>query len=247
MTRSAVLLVSLLLLIPLWPTTSLGGQVMVAVAANFTAPMKELSQRFEQQTGHRAIVSYGSTGKLFAQIHNGAPFEVFLAADQERPRLLFEAGMGDEPTTYAIGRLVLWSADPDLIDDEASVLYASDAFDRIAIANPKTAPYGAAAMQILQALGVQQQLMPKLVRGDNIAQTYQFVMTGNAQLGFVAMSQVGEHGSKWIPPDSLHAPIRQDMVLLDKGRSNAAAVALVDFLRSDDGRAITRRYGYLAE
>ena len=247
MTRSALLLVTLILLVPLWPTTSSGGQVKVAVAANFTAPMKELSQRFEQQTGHRAIVSYGSTGKLFAQIHNGAPYEVFLAADQERPRLLFQAGLGDEPTTYAIGRLVLWSADPDLIDDEASVLYAADAFDRIAIANPKTAPYGAAAMQVLEALGVGQRLMPKLVRGDNIAQTYQFVMTENAQLGFVAMSQVSEKGSKWIPPGSIHTPIRQDMVLIDRGRNNAAAVALVDFLRSDDARAITNRYGYLAE
>jgi molybdate transport system substrate-binding protein len=247
MTRTAILLVALLLLVPLWPTPSTAGQVKVAVAANFTAPMKEISRRFEQQTGHRTIVSYGSTGKLFAQIHNGAPYEVFLSADQERPRLLFEAGIGDEPTTYAIGQLVLWSADPDLIDDKASVLHASDAFDRIAIANPKTAPYGAAAMQILEALGVREQLMPKLVRGDNIAQTYQFVMTENAQLGFVAMSQVGEHGSKWIPPGSIHTPIRQDMVLLDKGRTNAAAAALVDFLRSDDARAITRRHGYLVD
>ncbi len=225
-------------------TASHAAQVKVAVAANFTAPMREIAARFHETTGYEALVSYGSTGKLYAQIIHGAPFQVFLAADRERPRLLHESGLGATPQTYAIGRLALWSADPGLIDG-STVLKAAD-FDRLAIANPKTAPYGIGALQILEALDVESQLKRKLVKGDNIAQTYQFVMTQNAQLGFVALSQVqdGHEGSVWVPPQSLYDPLLQDMVLLENGKADPAALAFVDFLFSDEVQQITKRYGY---
>lgn len=223
------------------------AQVKVAVAANFTAPMREIAARFNETTGHQALVSYGSTGKLYAQIRNGAPFHVFLAADQERPRLVYESGLGTEPKTYAIGRLALWSYDADMIDGSA-VLAAGD-FKRIAIANPKTAPYGSGALQILDALGVKEELTAKLVKGDNIAQTYQFVMTENAQLGFVAYSQIAgkTDGSYWVPPQSMYDPLHQDMVLLEEGHVNPAALAFVDFLLGAAAREITQRYGYDAD
>lgn len=224
------------------------AEVKVAVAANFTAAMKEIAAAFAAATDHTALVSYGSTGKLYAQIQNGAPFDLFLAADQKRPRLLHEQGVADAPFTYAIGKLVLWSSDPALVDRDGTVL-ESGGFERLAIANPKTAPYGAGAMQVMTALGVLNRLEAKLVRGDNIAQTYQFVSTGNAQLGFVALSQVAlaEGGSRWIPPQSLYDPIRQDAVLLANGRDNAAAQAFLEFLRGPVARDITLKYGYAVE
>jgi molybdate transport system substrate-binding protein len=224
------------------------GEVKAAVAANFTAAMKEIAPAFEAATGHTLVASYGSTGKIYAQIKNGAPFEVFLAADQKRPQMLEEEGVASGRFTYAVGRLVLWSADPDLVDAEGAVL-KSGSFRHLAIANPVTAPYGAAAMQVIERLGLQDALEPKLVRGDNIAQTYQFVATKNAELGFVALAQVAldPAGSRWSVPAELHDPIRQDAVLLDKGKDNPAAVALMEYLKGPEARAVIERFGYGVE
>ncbi len=236
-----------LLLLLLFNATAYAAQVKVAAAANFTAPMREIAQRFSEATGHQALISYGSTGKLYAQILHGAPYHVFLAADQKRPQLLHDAGIGQAPQTYAIGKLVLWSSNPELVD--SSGVLAHGEFRKVAIANPKTAPYGIGALQVLDALGVKQQLTPKLVRGDNIAQTFQFVMTGNAQLGFVASSQVVNDpgGSYWQPPQSLYDPLRQDALLLSTGEDNPAALAFMDFLLGEEARQIAQRYGYGTE
>ena len=219
-------------------------KVHVAVAANFTAAMKEIVTDFEKTTGHDAVVSFGSTGKLYAQIIHGAPFEVFLAADQVRPKLLEESNKASQGFTYAIGKLVLWSGDAGQAASE-QVLRDGD-FNKLAIANPKTAPYGAAAVEIMQKLGVYETLRPKLVRGENIAQTYQFVATGNAQLGFVALAQIAlnDSGSHWPVPEELYSPIRQDVVLLDRGKDNPAARALLEYLRSDAAQKVVRKYGY---
>jgi len=226
------------------------AEVHVAVAANFTAPMQKIAQAFEQDTGHRAVLSFGSTGNLYAQIKNGAPFQILLAADEETPLKLEKEGLAPAGSrfTYATGKLVLWSKQPDLVDDKGEVL-KSGKFQRIALANPKLAPYGAAALETLSKLGLLQDLQPRFVQGDNIAQTYQFVATENAPLGFVALSQVmvdGKltQGSAWPVPASLHAPIAQGAVLLSSGSSNPAALALMRFLRSDRAKALIRAYGY---
>jgi molybdate transport system substrate-binding protein len=220
-------------------------RVNVAVAANFTAAMKEIATAFQEATGHTAVLSFGSTGKLYAQIVNGAPFGVFLAADQARPRRLEVDGKASGRFTYATGKLVLWSADPDLVDTEGKVL-SEGTFARLAIANPKTAPYGAAAMEVLDSLGLAARLRPRLVRGDSISQTHQFVATGNAELGFVALAQVvlSPQGSRWVVPQDLYAPIRQDAVLLEAGKGQPAAEALLDYLQGPQARAIIQRYGY---
>lgn len=227
---------------------ALADQVKVAVAANFTAAMKEIAQDFEKATGHTTQISFGSTGKLYTQIENGAPFEVFLAADQKRPRMLVEQGKAKDEFTYAVGKLVLWSADPEMIKDGAKVLSRND-FEKLAIANPKTAPYGAAALEVLKSLAIEQMLEPKLVQGDNIAQTYQFVATKNAELGFVAKAQIAlvDSGSSWEVPQDLYSPIRQDAVLLEKGEGNAAASALMDYLKGDAAKAVIEKYGYGVE
>jgi molybdate transport system substrate-binding protein len=224
------------------------AEVKVAVAANFTAAMKEIVAAFEAATGHSLLVSYGSTGKIYAQIVNGAPFEVFLAADQARPQRLVEEGRASGRFTYAVGRLVLWSADPELVDAEGAVLRRAE-FRRLAIANPVTAPYGAATAQVLEGLNLMQSLESRLVRGDNIAQTYQFVVTRNAELGFVAQAQVALQpmGSRWPVPLELYDPIRQDVVLLQKGRDNPAARALMDYLAGPEARAVIERFGYGVE
>ncbi len=226
------------------------AEVNVAVAANFTAPMQRIAQAFEQETGHRAVLSFGSTGNFYAQIRNGAPFQVLLAADDETPLKLEKDGLGIAGSrfTYATGRLVLWSRQPGLVDDKGEVL-RSGRFQRIALASPKLAPYGAAAMETLTKMGVLNALQPRLVQGDNIAQAYQFVATENAQLGFVALSQVFSdgriaQGSGWIVPADLHSPIRQDAVLLQPGKDNAAAAALLSFLRGEKARAAIRAFGY---
>lgn len=226
----------------------LADQVKVAVAANFTAAMKEIAKDFEKATGHSTQVSFGSTGKLYTQIENGAPFEVFLAADQKRPKMLAEEGKATGEFTYAVGKLVLWSADPDMIQDSGKVLSRGD-FAKLAIANPKTAPYGAAAIDVMKSLAVDQMLEPKLVQGDNIAQTYQFVATKNAELGFVAKAQIAldASGSSWEVPQDLYSPIRQDAVLLEKGENNPAATALIDYLKSDAAKAVIEKYGYGVE
>lgn len=224
--------------------------VQVAVAANFSAPMQKIAAAFEQDTGHKALVAVGATGKFYAQIRNGAPFQVMLSADDETPARLEREGAAVVGTrfTYAVGRLMLWSKQPTLVDDKGAVLQRGG-FDRIAIADPKLAPYGAAAMEALTALHVLATVQPKLVQGENIAQTYQFVSTGNAPLGFVALSQVWSEGkltegSGWLVPAALHQPIRQDAVLLAAGKDNPAAAALLDYLKSDKARRIIRTFGY---
>lgn len=230
------------------PLSAQAGQVQVAVAANFTAPMQKLAPLFEAKTGHKAVLSFGATGKFYAQITHGAPFEVLLAADDETPAKLARENQGTGQFTYAIGKLALWSKDPALVDAKGAVL-KDPRLARLAIADPKLAPYGAAAIETLTKLGLADALRPKLVQGENIGQTYQFVMTGNAPLGFVALSQVWadkqlKEGSVWIVPSHLHAPIRQDAILLNRGKDNAAASALLEYLKSDQARAVIRSFGY---
>ena len=226
------------------------GEVSVAVAANFSAPMRHIAAAFEHDTGHKAVLAFGSTGKLYAQIRHGAPFQLLLAADEATPKRLEDEGLGVAGTrfTYAIGRLVLWSRQPGFVDGDGDVLKAGR-FAHIALADPKLAPYGAAAVEVLQGLGLMPALAGKIVQGENITQTQQFVATGNAELGFVALSQVfadGKltQGSAWIVPARLYTPIRQDAVLLASGKDNAAATALLAFLRGDKARAIIRSFGY---
>ncbi len=226
------------------------AEVSVAVATNFIAPMQKIAQAFEQETGHKALLSFGSTGNLYAQIRNGAPFQVLLAADNETPLKIEKErlGLAGSRFTYATGKLVLWSKQPGLVDDKGDIL-RSGTFERIAIANPKLAPYGAAAIETMAKLGLLQALTPRLVQGENIAQTYQFIATENAPLGFVALSQVlidGKvaQGSAWAVPSELHAPIQQDAVLLATGKDNMAAKALMVFLRSDRAKMLIRSYGY---
>lgn len=224
------------------------GEVSVAVAANFTAPMQKIAAQFEADTGHKAVLSFGATGKFYAQIRNGAPFDVLLAADDETPARLEKEGQGGSRHTYAIGKLVLWSKRPGLVDDKGEVLKAAR-FERLALADPKLAPYGAAAIEAMTRLGVLDTVRSKLVQGESIAQTYQFVATGNAPLGFVALSQVWadgklKEGSAWLVPGNLYSPIRQDAILLNKGKSNAAATALLQYLRSAKAASVIRAYGY---
>ena len=228
----------------------LADEVQVAVAANFTAPMQDIAQAFEQDTGHRVIAAFGSTGQLYAQISHGAPFEVFLAADDTTPARAESEGLAVAGSrfTYATGALALWSADTNLINDGELLLRSGD-FQHLAIANPKTAPYGLAATQVMQALNLANALKPKLVEGQSIGQTYQFVASGNAQLGFVALSQVSRNGeitsgSAWQVPAALYEPIHQDAVLLNKGANNAAAAALLEYLQGERAAAVISSYGY---
>jgi molybdate transport system substrate-binding protein len=224
----------------------------VAVAANFIDVSRQLAPLFEQLSGHRLRISYGSTGKLFAQITHGAPFEVFLAADTVHPLKASQSGLAlaDTRFVYARGRLALWSAKSDLF--EAGTSYLQDAaFTHLALANPKTAPYGQAAQQVLERLGVWSALQPKLVRGDSVAQAFQFVATGNAEAGFVAYSQLkawpGDAGSSWVIPQAYYTPIAQAAVLLKKGAANPAALAFLEFLKSDRARQVIAEHGYDVE
>ena len=226
------------------------AQASVAVAANFAAPMQRIAAAFERDTGHKAVLAFGSTGRFHAQVRNGAPFDVLLAADDETPAKLEQEGLGVKGTrfTYAIGRLVLWSAQPVVVADGEALLRGGGQA-RLAIADPKLAPYGAAAMQVLERLGVAARWRPRLVQGESIAQAWQFVATGNAPVGFVALSQVQvdgriAKGSAWVVPDRLHDPIRQDAVLLRRGEGNVAARALLDYLHGDTARGIVRASGY---
>lgn len=226
------------------------AEVSIAVAANFTAPMQRIAAQFEKDTGHKAVLSFASTGRLYAQIKNGAPFDILLAADDKTPARLIEEGhaVAGSRFTYAIGKLVLWSKDSNRVDADGQVL-RSAAFDRIAVAEPKLAPYGAAAVEVMSRLGVWEALQPKAVYGESIAQTYQFVASRNAQLGFVAMAQVYadgriSEGSAWVVPSNLYTPIRQDAVLLRRAGNNSAAKALMDYLRTDQALAIIRAFGY---
>ncbi len=234
----------------LFSTLAHAEQVQVAVAANFTEPMKKIAEQFEKDTGNQAVLTFGATGKFYAQITNGAPFEVFLAADDATPAKLEseKAAVEGSRFTYAIGKLVLWSAKPGYVDAKGQVLAKGD-FKHLSIASPKAAPYGAAAMQTLDKLGLTQKVEGRIVTGENITQAYQFVATENAELGFVALSQVTENGklvsgSAWQVPTEYYSPIRQDAQILAKGKDNPAARALVEYLKGEKAAAIIRSYGY---
>ena len=235
--------------------TAKAEEVTVAVAANFTAPMQKIAQAFEQDTGHKALLAFGATGKFYAQIKNGAPFAVLLSADDETPARLEKEGVAIAGTrfTYAIGRLALWSKNPLLVDDKGQVLLSNatdkNSFKKIAIADPKLAPYGAAAIEVLGRMDALAKLTPKLVQGDSIGQAFQFVMTENAELGFVALSQISidgriTQGTAWVVPQNLYTPLKQEAVLLPLGKNNAAALALMKYMRTDRAQTIIRAYGY---
>jgi len=231
-------------------STAHAGEVQVAVAANFTAPMQKIAAAFEQDTGNKAVLAFGATGKFYAQIHNGAPFEILLAADDETPARLEQEKqtVPGSRFTYATGKLVLWSAKADYVDSAGKVLQSGN-FNHLSIANPKAAPYGAAAVETLTRMNLMTRLQPKIVQGENISQAHQFVSTGNAELGFVALSQVARDGkftagSGWIVPDAMHSPIRQDALILARGSANPAARALMDYLKSDKAKGIIRAFGY---
>jgi molybdate transport system substrate-binding protein len=225
---------------------AIAGQTNIAVAANFTDAAKEIAVAFKAKTGHEAVLSFGATGALYIQITQDAPFEILLSADTERPKKLVDEGLGIAASrfTYAVGKLVLWSKNADLIKGEETL--KSGAFTKVAIANPTTAPYGAAAVETLKALKLDQVVQPKIVQGNSIAQTFQFIDTGNAELGFIALSQLAgkTEGSRWMVPQTLYSPIKQDAVLLKKGASSEAAAAFMTFLKGAEARAIIEKYGY---
>ncbi len=224
---------------------AIAGQASVAVAANFTEAAEEIAAIFEKQTGHRAVLSFGSSGQLYTQITQHAPFEVFLSADDERPILAIKEGYAvDSRFTYAIGKIVLWSKDPQLVTGADTLKQST--FRKIAIANPAAAPYGVAAIEVMKALGVYDSLQAKIVQGNSIAQTYQFVDTRNAELGFVALAQVisRTEGSRWLVPENLYIPIRQDAVLLKTGQDNEAARAFFSFLKGPEATRIIEAFGY---
>lgn len=226
------------------------GEVQVAVAANFTAPMQAIARAFEHDSGHQVIAAYGATGQLYAQIQHGAPFEVLLSADASTPATLEAQGQGVRGSrfTYAIGRLVLWSATPDYLDGSDAVLKAN-LYRYLAIADPKTAPYGLAATQVLAQLGLTEAVQGKLVTGQSIAKALHFIATGNAELGFVALSQVYQDGqlksgSAWVVPAALHTPIKQDALLLKKGEDNPVAAAFLEYMKGEQAAKIIKAYGY---
>lgn len=225
-------------------------QVQVAVAANFTAPLQAIAAEFEKDSGHTVVASFGATGQLYAQIQHGAPFELLFSADESTPAKLDSEGMGVSGSrfTYAIGSLVLWSATPGYLDGSDAVLKANQ-YRYLAIAEPKTAPYGLAATQVLDNLGLTDAVQGKLVTGQSIAKALHFIATGNAELGFVALSQVYQNGqlrsgSAWIVPAELHTPIKQDALMLKKGEHNPAAAAFMAYMKSEKAAAIIKSYGY---
>ncbi len=225
-------------------------EVNVAVAANFSGPMRLIAADFERATGHKAVIAHGTVGKFYSQIKAGAPFELLVSADEDTPARLEAEGLALPETrfTYAIGKLVLWSTKPGLVDEKGEVLKRGE-FLHLAIANPKVAVYGAAAMTVLEKLGLQAQVASKLVTGENITQAHQFVATGNADLGFVALSQIYKdghyaEGSHWRVPESLYPPLRQDAVILTRGKDSTAARSLLAWLRSDAAKKVIRAHGY---
>jgi len=230
--------------------TAWADEVQVAVAANFTAPIQAIAKDFEKDTGHTLVAAYGATGQFYAQIKNGAPFEVFLAADDSTPAKLEQEKeiVPGSRFTYAIGTLALWSAKEGYVDAKGEVL-KQNTYKHLSIANPKAAPYGLAATQVLDKLKLTEATKGKIVEGQNITQAFQFVSTGNAELGFVALSQIYKDGkvtsgSAWIVPSNLHDPIRQDAVILNKGKDSAAAKALVEYLKGPKAAAVIKSYGY---
>jgi len=222
------------------------AEINVAVAANFTEAAKEIAAAFERKTGNKVLLSFGSSGQFYTQITQDAPFQVFLSADQERPEKAVAEGLAvpDSRFTYAVGKLVLWSRDPKVVTGPHTL--KQGAFSKIAIANPTAAPYGAAAIETMKALNVYDTLQPKIVQGNNIAQTFQFIDTGNAELGFVALSQVVDRseGSRWLVSANLYAPIKQDAVLVKKGAGNEAAKAFLAFLKGPEAAAVEAKFGY---
>ncbi len=230
--------------------STFAATTLVAVAANFSKPMSEIAAGFEKATGHSANLSFGSTGKFVSQIENGGPFEILLAADEKSPEKLIKDGyaVSGSQFIYAMGKLVLWSATAGYVDEKGEVL-SSGNFKHLALADPKLAPYGAAAIEVLNDLKLQDKLQPLIVQSENIAQAYQFISTGNAELGFVALSQVFENGkiingSAWIVPAQLHAPIKQAAVLLNNGIENPAATELLVYLKSAPALEVIKKYGY---
>jgi len=221
-------------------------EVIAAIAANFTEPAKDIAALFTAKTGHTVTMTFGPSGQFYTQISQGAPFEVFLSADASRPKKAIEEGFAVAGTdfTYAIGKLVLWSADPKTVDDKGEVLKTD--LEHVSIADPKSAPYGAAGVEVMKALGVYAALEPKIVTGKSITQAYEFAATGNAPVAFVAYSQVigKEGGSSWMVPQDLYKPIKQDAVLLKTGAEDAAAKAYLDFLKSPEALEIIKKYGY---
>ncbi|MBF0416302.1 MAG: molybdate ABC transporter substrate-binding protein [Magnetococcales bacterium] len=247
--RSVIARIPLLLMLIASP--ALADEIHVAVAANFTAPAKAISADFEKETGHQVILSFGATGKFYAQIKNGAPFEVLLAADSDTPAKLEQDGAAVPGSrfTYAIGQLVLWSSKPGVVDPAGAIL-KEKSFNHLAIADPKLAPYGAAAWETLTALGLLEAVKSRLVQAENIAQAHQFVASGNAELGFVALSQILKNnqiidGSAWRVPEHLYKPIRQDAVLLNKGEGKAPVLSWLNHLKSKKGQTVMRSFGYL--
>lgn len=236
----------LVLLTSLIPFSAIADSINVAVAANFTEAAKEIGKLYKQSTNHQVIFSFGSTGQLYTQITQGAPFDIFLAADQERPEKAVLEGyaVANSCFTYATGKIVLFSKDPLLITGQDTL--TGESFTTIAIANPVTAPYGAAAVESLKALGIYKALLPKIVQGSNIAQTYQFVETGSAELGFIALSQIAtnDRGSRWLIPENLYTPIAQNAVLLKTAAHNHAAHAFMDFLKGPEANAVKEKFGY---
>lgn len=226
------------------------AQAQVAVAANFAEPIKAIAAVLHKTTGHTLKISLGATGKLYAQIQNGAPFDLLLAADSKIPEKLEAEGLAVAGSrfTYATGKLVLWSAQAGRVDAQGAVL-RSPGLGKVAYAAPKVAPYGAAAVEAMHKLGLTAALAPKLVQGESIGQTFSFAYTGNADVGFVALSQVLEggrlkSGSMWVVPQHLYSPIRQDAVLLQRGAQNEAARALIQLLKSPNTQDLIRSYGY---
>jgi len=244
-------LVLSLLLTACFPLKAMAGEATIAVAANFAGTLEKLQKNFEAAEGHKLIVVSGATGKLTAQIIEGAPFDVFLSADDKATKKLLENGqaLADTEFTYAIGTLVLFSADPQLIKGDGVTVLKAGNFTKLAIANPKLAPYGVAAVTAMRMLGVANALKDKIVMGENIAQAFQMVDTGNAQLGFVALSQVrgtpsGTKGSYWTVPQNLHEPVRQNAVLLTRAQDNDAAKAFLEFLQGAQARELIEAAGY---
>jgi len=228
------------------PAAAQAASANVVVAANFTDAAKEIATAFQAETSHEAVLSFGATGAIYTQITQGAPYEVFLAADDQRPKKAVDEGFGVAGTasTYAIGQLVLYSREAGLVTGDETL--KTGAFEKIAIANPEAAPYGAAAVETMRKLGLYDALQPKIVQGTSIAQAYQFVETGSAALGFVALGQVvnASGGSRWEVPQEFYTPIRQDVVLLKTGENNEAARAFVDFLKTPKALEIIRKFGY---
>lgn len=237
------------LLLTLAPS-SFADNILVAVASNFKAPMEKISAQFSKKTGHQLLISFGSTGKFYTQIKNDAPFDVFLSADQDHPAKLAQNNLALKETqfTYAIGKLVLWSPDSKIVDRKGEVLLKGS-YQHLAIANPKLAPYGVAARETLSQFGLWERLQSRLVFGENITQTHQFVASGNADLGFVAYSQLiipkkAIKGSFWLVPQKMYSPLKQDAILLTKGKNKSAVKEFLAFLKSEIAKTIIKEYGY---